>query len=298
MIKRVASVILLSYAFGTSVFADEIVPQQPTESQKKIEQIIIQAEIEARKETYEEIERTEKLNKTMEIIGDIEDTTTFKNKVNQKLNKKLAKYGIKKVEADVNETFTTMATSPSTTVVDLGTPAIYSSSQGYIIKASVYWKKKPSGTWYWYDHAPCCGLGTLNVGGADGLGIYFSNSNNLEISKTSFYTYDENGSSYNTNLYPYRINSAGAYYRAQDTMTNSTFNPYHNYTWHSSHITVWPNFIGSVNTYARTHWTHTWSSADITGVSISNSGISVNIESSSNAWDGVSTGSVNVKSSK
>ena len=81
-------------------------------------------------------------------------------------------------------------------------------------------------------------------------------------------------------------------------MTNSTFNPYHNYTWHSSHITVWPNFIGSVNTYARTHWTHTWSSADITGVSISNSGISVNIESSSNAWDGVSTGSVNVKSSK
>jgi hypothetical protein len=294
MLKKVCGLLFFTFCVASSAYASEV-STIPTDEQRKIEQIVVESEIEARNETYEELEGVYPT-----YLGDIEDTKKFKESVNKKLDKKIAKHGIKResentIESDEPASYSlASSSSPPTEAIDLRAPVVYSSSQGYFVKSSVYWKKKSNNvTWYWYDHAPL-GYGTVDVGGSDGLGIYFSNSTNLNVSKASFYTYDENGASYNTNLYAYRLNSAGAYYKAQDTIENSTFNPYHNYSWTSSHISVWPNFLGKASAIARTQWTHTWSFGEISGASISNTGINVDISNVENSWDGTSSGYANI----
>jgi hypothetical protein len=294
VLKKVFGLLFFSFCVTSSAYASEV-SNIATDEQRKIEQIVITAESEARNETYEELEGVYPTE-----LGDIEDTKKFKEAVNKKIDKKIAKHGIKREsEATVESvepvySLAAASYSPPTSAIDLRAPVVYSSSQGYFVKSSVYWKKKSNNvTWYWYDHAPF-GYGTVDVGGADGLGIYFSNSTNIGVSTASFYTYDEKGGSYNTNLYPYQLNSAGAYFKAQDTMENTTLNPYHNYSWTSSHISVWPNFIGKASAVARTHWTHTWADAEITGASVGNQGISVEIATASESWDGVSPGYANI----
>ncbi|SET15256.1 hypothetical protein SAMN05216389_10667 [Oceanobacillus limi] len=185
-------------------------------------------------------------------------------------------------------------TSPPRDKININNPNVYMSSQGMFITASANWKNKHGNVRWWKDHGPI-GIGTLKVGGANGLGIYFSNSTNLDVGETNFYTYDENFNTYNNNLYPHKIDKTGVYYKAQDTMKNSTFNPFHSYSWDTATLSVWPDFKGKVNTNVRTHWTHTWSSGEISSVGVSNSGISVNFSNSSHAWDGVSLGSTNLK---
>jgi len=106
------------------------------------------------------------------------------------------------------------------------------------------------------------------------------------ITDSNFYTYDENLESYNTKLEPYRINNAGVYYKAQDEhwYDGYNFNPIE-YTFDSAYITAWIAFEGSVKTWARTHFTHIWSSAEISGVSITKGAIYVNISNNSYSWD-------------
>jgi len=167
--------------FSTSAYAEELISNEPTKEQKEIEQIIIQAEFEARNETYEELE-----DKTINSLLDYnEDTAEFKESVIQKTDEKIEKYGIKRVKEDKPQ-FETMA-SPPTTAVNINPPSIYSSSQGYVIMANAVWKKKTSNNqWTWKDHSPLGYGSAVSVGGADGLGIYFQNSSNISITKSSF----------------------------------------------------------------------------------------------------------------
>jgi hypothetical protein len=53
-------------------------------------------------------------------------------------------------------------------------------------------------------------------------------------------------------------------------------------------------FKGRVNTQVRSQWTHTWSFADIQGVTIGNGGISVNISNVADSWNGASTNGATV----
>lgn len=291
--KKIFGLLIILMAFSTNVYAEELKSIEPTKEQKEIEQIIIQAEFEARNETYEELG-----NKTINSLlklDYIEDSTAFKETVREKIDEKIEKYGIKRLDED-KPPFATQAVSPPTTAIDIKSPSIYSSSQGYVIMGSAVWKKRTDNNqWTWKDHGPLGFGSAVSVGGADGLGIYFQSSQNINITKSSFYTHDENGNSYNTNLYPYQNNANGVYYVAQDYMQNTTFNPFHSYTWHSATITIWPSYSGTVNTTARTHWTHTWSTGKITGATISGSGISVSISGSSHAWDGVSNTGTSIK---
>ncbi|MFC5604979.1 hypothetical protein [Sporosarcina koreensis] len=162
-------------------------------------------------------------------------------------------------------------------------PTVYSSSQGYFISASIAWKRDSWNEPYWLKHKSSLGSA---VGGEDGLGIYFGDPTNIEISTSSFYTADNFNKVYNQNITPSKSEPRGVYYRAQDHIYTSLA---YEYTWDKAYITVWPNFKGRVNTTARTHFTHTWSSASISGVTVSSSGFSVSITNSNYAYDGVST---------
>ncbi|MET3659058.1 hypothetical protein [Sporosarcina psychrophila] len=278
--KKILGFLLILLSFSGSAYAEELISNQPTKEQKEIEQIIILAELEARDETYKELEFKNRLSN----FGYLEDTVEFKDSVEEKVDKKIAEHGIKRIVEEKPE-FELMA-SPPTSAIDVMKPNIYSSSQGYILTASAIWKKKSNGYWTWTDHIPV-GVGNINVGGDDGLGVYFQDSTNIDVSTSSFYTYDESTNIYNSNLLPYRNNSSGVYYTAQDKMNVAVIGT--KYTWHAAYLTIWPSFKGKVNTTARTQWTHTWSSAKITGATISPSGISVGISNAQNSWDGATT---------
>jgi hypothetical protein len=284
-------VVLFTSMISINAFASNEKDNSIKQERIKVEKLVIESEIQARKATIEELTKKYYPDSKDKVYNKTQ-SDEFKKLFDKKVKKLLSKHNIK-IVSDGNTTeddLSIQSVSPPKDKVDLRDPVIYTSSQGYFIKSSVYWKRKDTGTPYWYDHAPCCGLGTLNVGGADGLGMYFNNTTNLSINDTSFYTYDEDLNTYNNNLYPYRVNNAGAYYKAQDTIQNASWKPYYHYSWDSAHLTVWPNFSGPVNAQVRTHWTHTWSDADITGVSVSTSGIGVTIANTDKAWDGVSQG--------
>jgi len=147
------------------------------------------------------------------------------------------------------------------------------------------WKRDSWGEAYWLKHKPSFGSA---MGGEDGLGIYFSETKNLEIITSSFYTADNFNKTYNSNLYPEKSAPQGVYYKAQDHLYSSLA---YEYTWDKAYLTVWHSFKVNVNTVARTHWTHTWSSAKISGVGLTTTGFNISISNSNsgNSYDGVTT---------
>lgn len=256
--------------------------KHPTKEQKEIELIVIQADMEARDEAYKE------LAPMYSNGGYLEDTVEFQDSVQAKIDKKIEKYGIKRIVEKESSEFGIMS-SPPTTQISINTPVIYSSSQGYFIKASATWKRDSWGEPYWMKHRASFGS---DMGGDDGFGVFFGSSTNIEISRSSFYTADNFNKTYNTNLYPFQTKPSGVYYKAQDKVYTSLS---YEYTWDKAYITVWPLFKGAVNTQVRSQWTHTWSSAEITGVTIGAGGISVNISNAAYSWNGASTYGATVK---
>ncbi|WP_342505789.1 hypothetical protein [Sporosarcina sp. FSL K6-2383] len=293
-------VIILSFSLTTSTLAstlevtdnlkdtkrqDEYKYTPPTKEQKEIELIVIEADMEARDEAYIELAS---MYRTLNG-GYLEDTVEFKDTIQAKIDEKIEKYGIKRVSENESDLGISPMASPPVSEIAINKPVIYQSSQGYFIQGSATWKKDSWGEPYWLKHRPT--FAAAAVGGDDGLGIYFSNSTNIDISTSSFYTADNYNKGYNSNLYPEKSQPQGVYYKAQDYIYGTIA---YEYTWDKAYITVWPQFLGRVNTQARTHWTHTWSTAKITGVGITNSGFNVGISGISNSYDGASIQGVNI----
>lgn len=282
-----ASVLMLSLPMSAFSAAEEVAePQEKneynhnpaTKAQKEIELIVIQADLEARDEAYKELTS---LNKGLNN-ADVESTQEYQDIVQEKIDKKIEKHDIKRVIDDPEFSITPMAGIPSTEVT-VNRPTVYSSSQGYFIKASIAWKRNSYNEPYWQKHRPSLGSA---MGGEDGLGIYFGDPKNIEINSSSFYTADNFNKVYNQNISPSVSQPRGVYYKSQDHMYASYA---YEYTYDKAYITVWPYYKGRVNTMARTHFTHTWSSAKITGVGISSSGFSISISNTGYSYDGVST---------
>lgn len=277
--KKILGFLVIFFAFSTNAYADDdLNVNQSTKEQKEIEMIVIQAEIEASEETYKELSKYGVLKSG---YGYLEDTLEYKKTVQEKIDEKVKKHGIERISE--NEPGVSTMGAPSTADVDIQTPVIYTSSQGYFIKAGAVWKKNSWNEPAWVKHAP-------NMGGDDGLGLYFTDSTNIEIENSSFYTVDNYGKTYNSNLYAYKNNTAGVYYKAPDKYYAVSGE----YTWDKAYVTIWPTFKGKVNTKVRTHWTHTWSSAQISTVGISNGGINVAITNNAQSWDGQSINGANV----
>lgn len=289
--KKIISVMVIFSLLFTLCFSSFAQEDIKSQERRKIEKIIIKSKLQARKFAKNQL-KSKKLKE--ENISRIYKTEEFKTLYYSYLDNLLDKYNIKRIDSRNNKqqtnTVSTMSVvSPPQDEVLIEDPEIYISSQGYVIMASAYWIDKG-----WQYHVPF-GYGTLDVGGADGLGIYFDNPTNIHIADHSFYTYDENLNSYNTNLYAYRKDSSGVFYKAQDQVTNTTLNPYHNYTFDSAHISVWPVFSGPVDSYAHTHWVHTWDETDIENVIITDTGFAVTFTKTNNAWDGVSDGYAHIQ---
>ncbi|WP_103110350.1 hypothetical protein [Brevibacillus reuszeri] len=276
--------LLVPTVFGSVVYGQEEtkIDRNTLEKRKEIEKIIIESEIKARE--YAKDKLKEQKGKTAE---DYEGSSEFIEILLEKEKDILSEYDIQRIdEATINEDggISIQSTSPPTNAIDLGSPKVYSSSQGYLIVSSVYWKNE-----YWRKHLPVTSGSPAKMGGADGLGIFFNDSTNIEISSSSFYTYDESLKTYNNNLYPHRIGGSGVYYKAQDTV-NVLWPNANSYSWDSSYITVWPYFKGRVNTTARTQFTHTWGDTDISSVTIGNGYIGVTFSNPGYEWDGYSSG--------
>ena len=135
-----------------------------TEEQKRIEQIVIQADIQARKEAYAELKYgkfSAELLENTKIYQNIEDTKLFQDTVLSKIDTKIKKFGITRIEDETDPQMGILA-SPPTTEITINKPSIYTSSQGYFIMASAHWKTDSRGTKYWYHHRPSFGS---SVGG-------------------------------------------------------------------------------------------------------------------------------------
>lgn len=283
---------IMTTLVGGTVFGAGTMKEDDSEfnERRNIERIVIESEMAARDYAFAKIEKMGGLSYLNESVY-IEDTPLFKELYLNKLDETLKIYDIKRItetvylEGDHNIN----AVSPPSDQVDIQDPQVYASSSDYFIKASVYWKKEPLlGRYYWQDHMPL-GFGTTNIGGGDGLGIYFFDATNLDVVDSYFYTYDENYNSYNNNLYPFKSEKAGEYYKVQATANLPLLGgSAHSYTVNSMHITVWPRFTGDVDTIAKSHYSHTWSKGTLEDATISNTGINVTFTNSEYAWSGAS----------
>jgi hypothetical protein len=266
--KKIISLILVfAILMSTAVFADKI-NKSDKELRKEIDLLITQYEIKAHEYA---------VNKATSNLE-------YNELYWEKLEKLLKKINVEIVSKGEEPLFTAYGSSVPSDAVTISTPTTYLSSQGYVIKANARWNQFIATNYS--SHLP---LLSGNVGGGDGLGMYFSNSNNIRIIDSSFYSYDENYGSYNQNIYPFDINSDGVFYMPQDKISNS-LSGYYKYTCDELYMSVWVEFDGPVNTTVRTKYTHTWNNTGISSVSISGTGIGITYGSSSDYWQGVSTG--------
>ncbi len=274
--KKILVLLLIgALLVSTCTFADaQNVTKKDLKERKRIEQLIIAAE----KSAFKQADLV--LNKDANT-GSINVLNLSSNEdlVNTFISSKLKKDKIELVSIQ-NEGISTRASSPYATHVKIEAPRTYLSSQGYVVTSSARWIDKK-----WKEH--CGSVLWSKVGGEDGLGIYFGSESNISISRSSYYTYDENNVAYNTNLYPSALNNSGVFYQAQDTVKIG-LQTYHSYSFNSQHLTAWVSFNGPVSTWARTKFVHTWDNTQLNSVDLSAGGIGASFSNSSSCWEGVS----------
>lgn len=158
------------------------------------------------------------------------------------------------------------------------------------------WTVTCGGTWK-NDNCLYDDLFIGNVGGADGFGVGFTNTGGTyksSVVRSSAYITDKDESKYvSTSYRSDGDGSKGFGFRLQDYVygTNITGFGYVGYKWYGS--CTYDSDFGVYNGIATAYYIHTWSSAQLTGVSFGaagkTAGIEATIEASSNSFTGYSS---------
>lgn len=179
----------------------------------------------------------------------------------------LEKLGVYKLDYPEEE-ITPYATEPSN--VDLNTPSIAYDSydNSWIVCGGGWWPNDSD----WQKDIPWLSVGTeANIGGYDGIGVKLYNTSgtyDTYVMESRLYYTDGEGNEYygkNPSLFDGR---AGTYFEYQDKVVANTNNQA-GVSYVGKHFAVMIKYdskFSKFNGYARTQYTHTWSSANISDV--------------------------------
>lgn len=246
-----------------------------SQERRNIEKIIFDAERKAEQLTSKKYNSQRFLSSSINIQNEI--NSMYDKELNTILESTGKDYNIKLVSKPISNIC--RSGGLDSRYVNVKAPRVYATSYDYVITASAHWINKA-----WLKHkAPF----TQDVGGHDGIGIYFGDDTNIEVLDASFHTCDCEGNWYNESIYAEDCKNSGVYYKAQDKCIGGILQE--DYTFDSVYISAWPSIKGPVDTWARTHFSHTWKESGVDSATVSNGGIAVTIGNRENVWDGVTT---------
>lgn len=168
------------------------------------------------------------------------------------------------------------------------------SSLYYDSQAKLYYSIS---NWHWLNDAYFYEVPVINrctgcrsaIGGEDGIGTAYSQAMTILSSSLSYWHAACSGIVATTA--PAAANQYGVAYKAQDywdlacnpqpisyLVDNTMFGG-------QEVISVKPTWTGCRSVQPFATYEHTWASTGITGISLSNSGVSISVSSTSNAWD-------------
>ena len=164
-INETVLIIAATFSCTISVSAEEITIKKPTSEQQYVEQIIIQTELQAYKETL-----TEYKNKST-FSNFISDIPGFDNSFQQKLDNTIDQYGIRRVAEDSLSIMPLV--TPFTSGLNISKPSIYTAAQFSIINARGVLNRDTTN----HNCSSTSSIGnTVKIGGNVDLPFYYKDS--------------------------------------------------------------------------------------------------------------------------
>lgn len=181
------------------------------------------------------------------------------------------------VRISMEPVVTAMANSDSSCVT-LATPRAYYDTQAGAIAASATWQwKVVNGVKCWTRETSAYGG---NVGGFEAFGLYVDKSMTYKSGGGNSYT--ESNVRYQLGVHDW--NSYGIVVDGQDRSNTGN----REYTWDHGNAWMYFNIKGCpARFYLKSKYAHTWSSTQISSLSMGTGGYSVTFSSSSNQWQAV-----------
>jgi len=173
-----------------------------------------------------------------------------------------------------------------------GDVRILSSSSNVNMSVEVYYDRYTDeysvyGNWAWINGAWVSDVPAFggDVGGYDGLGLWFSNNTNLTMENGSAYLLMNDYFGYwddTSSVWDWDANGVAIKYQDESWVSGTPYN--YDYNFDSGFISVVLKANNPCTSYLKVTYGHDWKSTDLSSVSITSSGITFSFSSSSDRW--------------
>ena len=244
----------------------------------------IQAEIEFNQtpDNDELITDPEKIQERKELVKNEVIKILKKSKDMKKVEKWLLDSGFIKIEPDIVE--------PDTEV------GILSANNNVTYNVDVYYDTMTDdytvyGEWFWNDCAWSSDVPAFggNVGGNDGVALWFSNNNDLTMVNGSAYLLMNSYTGYwGQTSTPWDWDQNGVAFKYQDRSWVSGTPCNYDYNFDSGYVSVTLTADTPCSSYLKVSYGHDWNTTDLSSVTISSSGVSFTFTKTTDKWQGTS----------